>query len=234
LLRHYKIRLPGGNFAGFIAPSVEEEPLQLQGFCGIIEIVSDLSEGFLLLDQGEIAAAYFKDQTGNFKSLEADRRIDALPPDAWTTSRLALYSYTPGELEEALNQCRREGLLLTAKQPEKALRVRRPWSEQDLERILSLPGVLAVSTFNDGFSVQSLGDGDPDQLAAVAEDLLRAGSRVVEELRTGRLDQVILESGSRKLILVPREDLHIAILTGGDVNLGLIRIALRRLQQNED
>ena len=58
MLRHYEMRLPRGNFAGFVPP---EETLRLQSFCGILEIASDPGEGFLLLDKGEIVAAYFKD-----------------------------------------------------------------------------------------------------------------------------------------------------------------------------
>jgi len=225
------MRLPRGNFAGFVPP---EETLRLQSFCGILEIASDPGEGFLLLDKGEIFAAYFKDLTGDFKGCEAYRKIDVLPPDAWTTLRLALWRYSQVELDEALKQCHEEGLLLIATKSGETFGERRPWNRQGLEKLLKLPGVLAVSTFNDGFPVEQLGDGDPDQLAAVAEDLLRAGSRVVKELRTGRFDQIILESGSRKLIVVPQEDLHIVVLTGEDANLGLIRITLRGLQQSED
>jgi predicted regulator of Ras-like GTPase activity (Roadblock/LC7/MglB family) len=228
------MRLPRGNFAGVVSPSVEEETLQLQGFCGIIEIISDLNEGFLLLDLGEIAAAYFRDQTGDFRGIDADRRIDSLPLDTWTKSKLALWSYNQSELDEALIQCSRERLLLTGTKPGEVSGIKRPFGVPGLKRLLKQPGVVAVCAFNDGFSVQSIGEADPDQLAAVAEDLLRAGSRVVDELRTGGLDQIILESGKRKLIVVPQEDLHIAVLTRHDANLGLIRIALRNLQYGED
>jgi predicted regulator of Ras-like GTPase activity (Roadblock/LC7/MglB family) len=233
-LQHYEIRLPSGNFAGVISPSIEEETRQLQGFCGIVEIVSDLIKGFILLDRGQIIAAYFRDDTGDFVGLDAERRIDALPMDVWMIYKLALWSYNQNELDEALNQCSRERLLLKGEKPGEVPGSGRTFGESGLNRLLKQPGVLAVCAFNDGFSVQSIGVADPDQLAAVAEDLFRAASRVVEELRTGGLDQIILESGKRKLIVIPHKDLHIAVLTRNNANLGLIRIALRNLQYRED
>ncbi|NQS78949.1 MAG: roadblock/LC7 domain-containing protein, partial [Methanoculleus bourgensis] len=47
-----------------------------------------------------------------------------------------------------------------------------------LEHIARQPGVIAVSVFHEGFALQSLGSADFEQVAAVAEDLLRAGTRI--------------------------------------------------------
>lgn len=233
-MQHYNARLPSGKFAGFISPSIEEETRQLQGFCGIAEIVSEVIKGFILLDRGEIVAAFFSDPLGDFRGIEAERRIDSLPMEVWTTSRLALWNYNQNELDEALNRCSREQLLHEGGRPGEVPGTERNFGVNGLNRLLNQPGVISVCAFNDGFSVQSIGVADPDQLAAVAEDLFRAASRVVDELRTGGLDQIILESGKRKLIVVSHEDLHIAVLTKHDANLGLIRIALRDLQSGKD
>lgn len=95
------------------------------------------------------------------------------------------------------------------------------------------PGVLAVIAFDEGFPVKSVGNGDFEQVAAVAEDFLRAGERITCDMRMGLLDQIILEAGEKKCIIVPYGDLSLCVLTRADANLGLIRLAIRHLQSAE-
>lgn len=60
-----------------------------------------------------------------------------------------------------------------------------PMSAECLEQVARQPGVIAVSVFHEGFALQSLGSADFDQVAAVAEDLLRAGTRITGDMEMG-------------------------------------------------
>ena len=66
--------------------------------------------------------------------------------------------------------------------------------ESKLQKILSQPGVIAVSAFFEGFPVQSIGDADFEHVAASAEDFARAGTKIAQEMNIGHLDQLILET----------------------------------------
>jgi len=102
--------------------------------------------------------------------------------------------------------------------------------DKRLESIQRLPGVLAVLAFYEGFSVKSVGSGDFEQVAAVAEDFLRSGEKIISDMRMGNLTQITLEAEDKKCIVVPFGDLFLCLLTRADVNLGLIRLMIRYLQ----
>ena len=87
--------------------------------------------------------------------------------------------------------------------------------------------MIAISVFHEGFALQSLGSAEFDQVAAVAEDLLRAGVRITADMDMGDLAQVILETPAGKLIIAPYGDLSLCILAKPDANLGLIRLSIR-------
>ncbi|MDD1654842.1 MAG: roadblock/LC7 domain-containing protein, partial [Methanomicrobiales archaeon] len=76
----------------------------------------------------------------------------------------------------------------------------------------------------------SVGKADFDQVAANAEDLLRAGTKIASDIHIGGLHQIILESAGGKLIISPFGDLNLCVFTDADANLGLIRVAIRSLQ----
>lgn len=102
-----------------------------------------------------------------------------------------------------------------------------------LQVIQRQPGVHAVLAFYEGFPVKSIGNGDFELVAALAEDFLRAGERIATDMRIGLLDQITLEAGEKKCIIVPYGDLTLCIITGAGANLGLIRLAIRHLQVME-
>ena len=102
--------------------------------------------------------------------------------------------------------------------------------DQRLWDIQKLPGVLAVIAFYEGFPVKSTGSGDFEQVAAAAEDFLRAGERLAREMKLGEFCQIILEAGEKKCIIAPYGDLFLCLITRADTNLGLIRLAIRNLQ----
>ncbi len=102
-----------------------------------------------------------------------------------------------------------------------------------LQIIKRQPGVLAVIAFYEGFPVKSVGNGDFELVAAIAEDFLRTGERITADMRMGVLDQIILEAGEKKCIIVPYGDLSLCMVTRSDANLGLIRLAIKHLQAME-
>jgi predicted regulator of Ras-like GTPase activity (Roadblock/LC7/MglB family) len=102
--------------------------------------------------------------------------------------------------------------------------------DKRLEHIQQQPGVLAVLAFYEGFSVKSVGSGDFEQVAAMAEDFLRSGEKITDDMKMGRLSQITLEACEKKCIVVPYGDLFLCLLTRADVNLGLIRLMIQHLQ----
>ncbi len=105
--------------------------------------------------------------------------------------------------------------------------------EKRLNVIRRQPGVLSVIAFDEGFPVTSLGRGDFEQVAAIAEDFLRTGEKITSDMRMGVLNQIILEASERKCIIVPYGDLSLCLITTPDANIGLIRLAIRHLQALE-
>ena len=103
-----------------------------------------------------------------------------------------------------------------------------------LEIIQRQPGVLAVLAFYEGFAVKTIGSGDFEKVAAIAEDFLRSGEKIISDMNMGGLDQITLEAGDKKCIVAPYGDLCICLITTGDVNLGLIRIMIRLLQAKSE
>jgi predicted regulator of Ras-like GTPase activity (Roadblock/LC7/MglB family) len=125
------------------------------------------------------------------------------------------------------------GIMVTPERnPDTPVEFRDPDSLQDafLERIRRQPGVLAVLAFHEGFAVKFTGSGDFEKVAAVAEDFLRSGQKIISDMNMGGLDQITLEAGDKKCIVAPYGDLCLCLITTGDVNLGLIRIMIRLLQ----
>jgi predicted regulator of Ras-like GTPase activity (Roadblock/LC7/MglB family) len=118
--------------------------------------------------------------------------------------------------------------------PEKSQREPPLIDEKMIQKILKQPGVIAVSTFFEGFAVQSAGRADFEQVAANAEDLFRAGKKIAQEIDIGPLNQIILETGKGKLIIAPHGDLNVCIFTEPDANLGLIRVAIRGMLVEKD
>jgi predicted regulator of Ras-like GTPase activity (Roadblock/LC7/MglB family) len=75
-----------------------------------------------------------------------------------------------------------------------------------------------------------MGDADFEHVAASAEDFMRSGVRIAEELQAGPLEQMILETAENKFIIAPCGDLFLCVFTTPDAQLGLIRVVLRSIQ----
>ena len=134
-----------------------------------------------------------------------------------------LIAYTSEETEAAREVSERVGCLMDGSGVEAVGSV----TAESLTHIARQPGVVAVSVFHEGFALQALGSADFEQVAAVAEDLLRAGTRITGDMDMGDLSQMILETQAGKLIIAPYRDLFVCVLANPDANLGLIRLSIR-------
>lgn len=217
--------LPEGKKIGVIRGSFAEVKPYAATFTGALEVISDSGEGFVLCDKGTIVAAYIRDQRGTYTAKVAVERLNAIPPVDF-----ALRTYSEEEYSEALAASSSNGWFIPAAGTAGAERQHIPLTEESLQKVLKQPGVHAVSAFYEGFPVQSLGDADFDLVAAMAEDLLRAGTKIAADMKIGILDQAILETAQGKLILAPYGDLYLCVLADANANLGLVRIAVKSIQ----
>jgi len=219
------MNLPDGTHIGYIAnPLKEEDVQQIIGLVGTIRISTGHGQGFILIDQGKLIGAMFSTGIKDYRGKHALEIINAGAPET-----MELRRYDETEFKTAADICRTEGLMLE----EGGTRSDIPnlLDETKLKKLLKQPGVIAVSAFSEGFAVYSLGEADFDQVAAMAEDLLRAGMKIAADIRMGTIDQIILETGLGKLIIAPYGDLYLCVYTAPDANIGLIRMTLKILQE---
>ncbi len=223
--------LPEGTYAGVAAvPLQEEHPEGFRPFSGRVEVLTNKGSGFLIVGEGKVIAAYFKDETHSYRGREVIAHLMDSDKETDLNLRYIQYRYTPAQMSEAYAFCRQEGLFMQEKDASPAQAAGNRLDDALLSRLFNQPGVVAVSVFFEGFPVQSIGDGDFEQVAAMAEDFLRAGKKMADNLGMGVLDQIILESDERKCVVAPYGDLYLCLLTNTNVNLGLIRLAIHTIQ----
>ena len=239
------MKFPAGTDGGTISNPQDEGFIQeMMSFCGAIEITTGTGHGFILTDNGRLISAYFKDGEGEFRGKEALSHMTLDTGDDGSSQTFSLHRYNPDEFSQAIRISRNEQILLARESPapvpapaaEEKIPADGPQllDESKLNKILSQPGVLAVSAFFEGFPVQSLGDADFEHVAASAEDFARAGTKIAQEMDIGNLDQLILETPTNKFIIAPCGDLYLCIFTRADAQLGLIRVVLKSIQKEID
>ena len=195
-------------------------------FTGAVRIDGPSGTGFILTEDGNPYAAAFESADGDL-SLGGDDAYRHLISQ--TSLDYELIAYTAREIEVARATSREMGYMVN-RNDLMPLPGSGPLSRDGLEQIARQPGVVAVSVFHEGFPLQSLGSADFEQVAAIAEDLLRAGTRITGDMEMGHLSQMILETPAGKLIIAPYGDLALCILAEPDANLGLIRLSIRGVQ----
>lgn len=236
--------LPAGIVSEIITNPQKEELLPyLVSFQGLIEIETEHGHGFILNENGKLAGAYFKKNNyGIFRGGTALSHMaieSAGSPDSPKIFKMRKYSVE--EFSRAAHISQQEDLLInevstgmTAPGQEgKTGRISKfpeYLDEATLKKVKNLNGVLAVSAFFDGFPLGGIGDADFEHVAASAEDLMREGTRIAQELKIGALDQIILETDENKFIITPCGDLNLCVFTTADAHLGLIRVALKSIQ----
>lgn len=218
------MNLPEGTRLGSIRNPLQDTDVQrIIGFVGLIKISTLQGDGVILINNGKIFAASFISGDSIHSGNRALEIINASTP-----VKMDFNGYTPEEYMAAVEICREVNILIRDETNLPA--VPDLLDVSILRKILVQPGVIAVSAFLDGFSVQSLGEADFDQVAAMAEDLIRAGIKFAEDLKIGLIEQVILETNSGKIIIAPYGDLFLCVFTGPNANIGLIRVVLKSIQ----
>lgn len=240
------MNLPKGTGADVIINPAKEGIFQyLMGLMGALIIESGDSGGFILTRNGEIISAYYQDKDGNYRGKSAiDHLMTAQGSESSKPQTFAMRTYGEDDFNEALTLSTRENLLLndaikestetslTSIGAEIPRGVPAYPDPATMTKIISQPGVIAVSAFYEGFPVQSLGNEDFEHVAARAEDLLRAGTRIAQDMSLGDLDQLTLETRENKIIIAPFGDLFICIIARADAQLGLLRVLLRSIQSD--
>jgi predicted regulator of Ras-like GTPase activity (Roadblock/LC7/MglB family) len=238
------MKLPAGTIVDTITNPQKEELLPyLETFQGLVEIETEYGHGFILNKNGNLAGAYFKKNNyGIFRGKPALLHMAiGTTGTADSPKVFKVRIYTADEFSLAVQNSQKEGVLIDevsysttvsdvdiknhpiSKYPEYL-------NQTTLEKIKNLTGVIAVSTFSDGFPIQCIGDADFEHTAASAEDLMRQATKITRDLKIGSLDQIILETDDNKFIIAPCRDLHLCVLTTADAHLGLIRVVLKSIQ----
>jgi predicted regulator of Ras-like GTPase activity (Roadblock/LC7/MglB family) len=235
--------LPAGTVSETITnPQKEELLLVLVSFLGLIEIETEHGHGFILNENGKLAGAYFKkNNNGIFRGKTALLHL-AIESTGSTESpkTFKVRKYTEEEFSRSVRISRGEGLLINGTShgfvPDPDIKMNKIskfpqyLNQTTLNKIKTLNGVIAVITFFDGFPIQCIGDADFEHVAASAEDLMREGTKIAQELKIGSLDQIILETDEKKFIIAPCGDLYLCVFTTADAHLGLIRVVLKSIQ----
>ena len=237
------MKLPAGTEGGTVTDPQDEKFIQeLRVFLGAIEIKTGAGNGFILTRSGKLVAAYFRTSAGPFRGRAALSYITLESGNGDQIQNFHLRKYNESEFATALRICRESSLLIaedTSEPGEGDLKTAPPQGQAvprnyldqaKLKKILNQPGVIAVSAFYEGFPVQSIGDADFEHVAASAEDFMRAGTKIAEEMHIGQLDQMILETADNKFIIAPCGDLYLCVFTAADAQLGLIRVVLKSIQ----
>jgi hypothetical protein len=235
------MKLPTGTDGGIITnPHDEGLNQHMMAFFGAIEIETGTGQGFILAMNGKLIAAYFKSGETVSRGKEALSYLMADSPENGSQQTFNLRKYSNDEFNQALKIVQDENLLISALSPD--VEVTAPSGPTmpvlldagKLEKIVRQPGVIAVSAFFEGFSVQSVGDADFEHVAALAEDLMRAGAKIAQEMKAGNLDQLILETADNKFIIAPCGDLFLCVFTTSDAQLGLIRVVIKSIQTDNN
>ncbi len=243
------MKLPAGTDGGTItSPQNEHFFKEMETFRGAVEIKISSGAGFILVDNGRLEAALFRTPKETYPARMALSAMTTDSGDAGIIQTFHLRKYNDTEYAAALEICRSAGVLITDQEstpltvtPKTAESSERGRKEGTtgfpeyldrgmLQKILSQPGVIAVSAFFEGFPVQSVGDADFEHVAASAEDFMRAGVKIARDMNAGQIQQMILETAGNKFIIAPCGDLYLCVFTTADSQLGLIRVLLKSIQ----
>lgn len=217
--------LPEGSIIGKISGALEDITPFTTTFRGLIHVIGSNLEGLILIDNGSVIASYLKNDTEEMKGNIAYEELVTEK-----SLEFELRKYTVNEFSEARNTSANEGLLIALDESGKPLKQKKSLKGWNLERIQNQSGVLSVAAFVDGLPLESAGKADFEQIAAVAEDLLKIGKKIALDFNIEPLDQIILETPHGKFIIAPYGDINICIFAESDANLGMIRLAIRNLQ----
>jgi predicted regulator of Ras-like GTPase activity (Roadblock/LC7/MglB family) len=235
------MKLPAGTDGGTITNPQEAGLIEyLMAFRGAIEVETPEGLGFIIADNGKLVAAFFNRDGVVTRGKEALSYLMTNSNEEGSQQTFSLRKYNDDEFNQALTIAQGEDMLISAVSrsiedtPLADPAIPALLDAHKLEKIVNQPGVIAVSAFFEGFPVQSIGDADFEHVAALAEDLMRAGAKIAQEMKVGNLDQMILETDKNKFIIAPCGDLFLCVFTTSDAPLGLIRVVLKSIQAEID
>lgn len=85
----------------------------IRDFAGTVEVSTESGNGFILMGNGKVVGAYYRDRTGTFKAADAVNRIALASPPEHSPSRTVRYRvYSPSEYQSAMEIGEKRGLLL--------------------------------------------------------------------------------------------------------------------------
>jgi len=223
--------LPAGERVASMQVSLDKLFEFSPGFTGCVVVELDNSNGFVLVDGGTpVAAAY---AAGDLR-LSGRSAYDALLVK--DSLNCVLNKYNEDELDEAKILVDDSFGFDISEEPEDEEPSGESsgdvLSQQTLENVLRQPGVKAVSVFFEGFALQSAGDADFEQVAALSEDLVRSANQITSDLDMESATQLILETPQGKLIISPVGDLFICVVAENDSQLGLIRLVIQTIKHD--
>jgi hypothetical protein len=220
---------PQGTDIGILKDPLHDESIRfILTFTGMIQMDEPEGTGGIVSNNGRMIAAYFEGKDGILRGRTAIDYMNRITSGVRGSGpELRLYRYDPEEFQEAVNVAFDGGMLLSEEERVNITAIPSMLNEGKLKNILKQPGVIAVSAFFEGFSVQSFGNADFEKVAAMAEDLLRASMKMIENMDIGQLEQLLLETDTGKFIIAPYGDLYLCLYALPDANLGLIRLALQ-------
>jgi predicted regulator of Ras-like GTPase activity (Roadblock/LC7/MglB family) len=186
-----------------------------------VRITAGEGTGYLIIDHGQPLAVFFSTDYRRFIGRSALEFLGQIP-----RMRCEIFAYGEEELKSAREFSATNGWILSADGG-----ASEEISDQEkIAVIANQPGVIGVSAFHEGFPVYAVGNGDFEQVSAIAEDLLRTGQMIARELQMDALQQLILETGRGKVLIAPFGDLFLCVNTAPDAHLGLLRLAIRGIQ----
>jgi len=99
---------------------------------------------------------------------------------------------------------------------------------KDLSRIKGVDGSLVVG--KDGLVIEAEVPGgiDPELVAAMSSAVFGTAERSAEEMKHDPLRQVMIEGDKGKTLMIGAGEGILVVITDIDINLGLIRIEMRR------
>jgi len=199
-------------------------------FSGKVEIFTTGGTGLFIVKEGEVIAACYHEDGRELLGNEAFTYLKESMEKMSSSPRFVQYRYGPEELALAEELSIEEGLSLmkegaTKRMPQARL------DDEELARLLKLPGVRAVLTSFEGFPVQNVGEGDFEQIAAMGEDLIRSAGKVAGDIDLGCPESVTLEGTEGICVIARYGDLSLCVVAERGSHLGLIRLAIGTLRK---
>ncbi|MCW7076472.1 MAG: roadblock/LC7 domain-containing protein [Candidatus Syntropharchaeales archaeon] len=104
-------------------------------------------------------------------------------------------------------------------------------TKKRLDAIAGINGVVACGIFINGIPIEVTNSGSSDRfdyetLFAYAQDLINYSQKVSEGVGSN-CEFVMLEMDDKKMIVLPIEEGGVGVLTDTDVNLGMVRVAMK-------